>query len=171
MREFKKEIIKARIRKAFAGVSAMAIVATIAMAGISSAHASNTTDEVQEIRQEFDSFEQAREIYDEEFIVYCEPDTYAPQDVDDGKLVIEKIVGVVTTNKGDGEILNTDSEYNYISYKSIRDNEGNLNVPHKGDIMVTYLVWQPCGNSEDDVAFRTDYCVECTHSGEIEINN
>lgn len=63
-----------------------------------------------------------------------------------GKLIIERCVGIVTdAEKGDGKILNTTSEYDYISYRGVK---GNL---HKGDIVITYFVYNPDNNYVDDM--------------------
>ena len=67
-----------------------------------------------------------------------------------GKILIEKCVGIVTDSDKNGKVLNADSEYNYISYKyahNVREN----------DIVVTYFVYNPFNNTEDDILFRFDF--------------
>ena len=73
-----------------------------------------------------------------------------------GLQLVEKSVGVVLNRrKGDsrsiydGTILNAgDVKYNYIAYKG--------NKFHVGDIVVTYLYYNPRNNAEDDVVKRVD---------------
>ena len=65
-----------------------------------------------------------------------------------GKLIIERVVGVVVDDDGNGYPI-YDSNY-YICYKSV---EG----ASKGDVICTYLVYNPFNNYEDDIIFRFDY--------------
>lgn len=68
-----------------------------------------------------------------------------------GKIIIEEVIGEVVTEKGDGEILNyKDADYRYISYSGV---EG----AKKGDIILTYLIYNPENNIEDDIVLRYDY--------------
>lgn len=70
-----------------------------------------------------------------------------------GKLIIERIVGIVLNDAGDGKVLNTDDPYyNYISYSCI----GNFRT---GDIVVTYLYYNPETGYVDDVIYRSDWTV------------
>ena len=65
-------------------------------------------------------------------------------------LVIERLVGVVLNDAGDGRVLNTtDDYYNYISY---------ISVPgaRTGDIVVTYCFYNPENDVEDDIIERYD---------------
>ena len=71
-----------------------------------------------------------------------------------GKIIIEQCIGIVTSSKGDGKILNgNDLEYDYISYSGIED----INV---GDIILTYFVYNPDNNIIDDIIYRTDYIID-----------
>ena len=67
-------------------------------------------------------------------------------------------ISPVETNKerkGDGRILNTDNErYNYISYNGC-DLEYTT-----GTIIVTYLMYNPNTNYEDDIIERYDYILD-----------
>ena len=68
-----------------------------------------------------------------------------------GKIIIEEVIGEVTSTKGDGEVLNcADPDYNYISYSNVKGAK-------KGDIILTYLIYNPDSNAEDDVILRYDY--------------
>lgn len=67
-----------------------------------------------------------------------------------GSILIEKCVGIVTDSEKNGRILNASNEYNYISYKYVN------NIREK-DIIVTYLVYNPFNNFEDDILFRFDF--------------
>lgn len=71
-----------------------------------------------------------------------------------GNIIIEKSIGIVTSAEGDGEVLNCrNSEYNYISYKSV----SKANV---GDKILTYLVYNPENNYVDDILYRFDFIIE-----------
>lgn len=84
-----------------------------------------------------------------------------------GKLIVERVVGIVLNDAGDGKVLNTDdSYYNYISYRCI----GNFRA---GDIVVTYLYYNPETGYVDDVIYRSDWTVcnvYCIDQQEIDMN-
>lgn len=65
-----------------------------------------------------------------------------------GKLIIEKCIGVVLDNDKNGELVNADPEYNYISYTDVDCK--------KGDTITSYLFYNPENNYVDDVIFRYD---------------
>lgn len=67
-----------------------------------------------------------------------------------GIILIEKCVGIVTDSEKNGKVFNADSEYNYISYKYVHNVREN-------DIVVTYFVYNPFNNTEDDILFRFDF--------------
>lgn len=66
-------------------------------------------------------------------------------------MYIERIVGRVTDNNKNGKVLNPpkDGGY-YISYKSVKG-------ARKGDVIVTYCVYNPYTNWDDDVIERWDF--------------
>ena len=66
-------------------------------------------------------------------------------------MYIERIVGRVTDNKKNGKVLNPpkDGGY-YISYASVKG-------ARKGDVIVTYCVYNPYTNWDDDVIVRWDF--------------
>ena len=66
-------------------------------------------------------------------------------------MYIECIVGRVTDNKKNGKVLNPpeDGGY-YISYASVADAE-------IGDTIITYCVYNPYSNYDDDVIERWDF--------------
>ena len=73
------------------------------------------------------------------------------------RIIVERIIGIVTNEErdGDGIILNTDDEkYNYISYSST-----DLDYT-TGTIVVTYLMYNPKTNYEDDIIERYDYVLD-----------
>ena len=71
-----------------------------------------------------------------------------------GKIIIEKTIGKVTTKEKDGVILNTkDKYYNYISYSKVDDAE-------VGDIILTYFIYNPDTNYYDDILYRFDYIID-----------
>lgn len=70
-----------------------------------------------------------------------------------GNIIIEKCIGVVLDTDGNGKVLNyADPDYDYISYKSI----ANANVD---DLIMTYFIYNPYNNFEDDILFRIDYII------------
>ena len=69
-----------------------------------------------------------------------------------GKLIIERCIGMVTSPEGDGTILDGDDEYYYISYSDMEDIE-------VGDVIVSYFLYNPDTNYEDDVLERFDYVI------------
>ena len=80
-----------------------------------------------------------------------------------GKIVVEKIIGVVTTQQLDGEILNCDYDEggytnkdggNYISYK-------RAEKAKQGDTILTYFIYNPFTNEQDDVLTRLDFIIDC----------
>ena len=59
--------------------------------------------------------------------------------------------GIVTDNAKNGKILNTPEDGGcYISYDRVED-------ARKGDLIVTYCVYNPYTNWEDDVIERWDF--------------
>ena len=79
-----------------------------------------------------------------------------------GKIIVEKIVGKVTNCKLDGEILNCnvdDGGYtnkdggNYISY-------ARVDGAKKGDKILTYYIYSPFSNEQDDVLTRLDFIID-----------
>ena len=72
----------------------------------------------------------------------------------DGRLIIEECIGVMTSEKGDGEVLNcAHADYNYISYRDVP----NAKV---GDVILTYFIFNPATNYEDDIMCRYDYIID-----------
>lgn len=66
-------------------------------------------------------------------------------------MYIERIYGIVTDNEKNGKILNPpeDGGY-YISYASVKG-------ARKGDLIITYCVYNPYSNYDDDVIERWDF--------------
>lgn len=71
-----------------------------------------------------------------------------------GNIIIERTIGIVLDDKGNGKILNTKEKYyNYISYK-------NVDGAKTGDIILTYCIYNPDNNYEDDIIERFDYIID-----------
>lgn len=79
-----------------------------------------------------------------------------------GKIIVEKIIGKVTNCKLDGEILNCnvdDGGYtnkdggNYINYERV-------DGAKEGDKIVTYYIYNPFTNEQDDVMTRMDFIID-----------
>lgn len=66
-------------------------------------------------------------------------------------MYIERIIGKVTDNEKNGKVLNppVDGGY-YISYASVKG-------ARKGDVIITYCVYNPFSNYDDDVIERWDF--------------
>ena len=66
-------------------------------------------------------------------------------------MYIERIVGRVTDNKKNGKVLNPPKNGGYyISYRSVKN-------ARKGDLVITYCVYNPYSNYDDDVIERWDF--------------
>lgn len=66
----------------------------------------------------------------------------------DSYILVEKVFGKVVDAEKNGVVLNTESEYNYISYS-------NMEEVNPGDEIITYLVYKNTVG-EDDILFRID---------------
>ena len=72
-----------------------------------------------------------------------------------GKIIIEKLLGKVINETGDGKILNpNDKDHDYISYKS------HMEDFEVGDIIVSYCIYNPDTAYDDDIIERFDYIVD-----------
>lgn len=70
-----------------------------------------------------------------------------------GKLIIERVIGIVEdAENGVGHVLFSPN-YEYISYESVK---GIRN----GNIICTYLIYNPDTNYEDDILMRFDYVID-----------
>lgn len=72
--------------------------------------------------------------------------------------IIEKCIGLCKDSKGNGELINSNL-YNYISYKDVRDYSSNKKVK-KGDVVLTYLFYNPENNYCDDIMERIDFIID-----------
>lgn len=79
-----------------------------------------------------------------------------------GKIIVEKIIGVVTSQNLDGKILNCGVDNggytnkdggNYISYERV-------DGAKQGDKIVTYYIYNPFSNVQDDVWTRMDFVID-----------
>ena len=66
-------------------------------------------------------------------------------------MYIERIIGKVTDNAKNGKVLNppVDGGY-YISYANVKN-------ARKGDLIITYCVYNPYTNWDDDIIERWDF--------------
>ncbi len=72
----------------------------------------------------------------------------------DGKIIIEKCIGKCVDEKGNGKIINCrDKDYDYISYRYV-------DGVKSGDTIITYFIYNPENNAEDDIIERFDYIVD-----------
>ena len=74
-----------------------------------------------------------------------------------GKIIIEKVIGKVENDNLDGKILNCiDEEHDYICYKRV-------DGVKKGNIVLTYFIYNPYTSYTDDVLTRIDFIIDgCT---------
>lgn len=70
-----------------------------------------------------------------------------------GTLLIERVVGVVLDEDGNGKAFVDDPYYNYISYEKVAG-------AYVGDVICTFLVYNPANNYEDDIIERYDFIIE-----------
>lgn len=71
-----------------------------------------------------------------------------------GKIIVEKIIGEVTNYKLDGKILNCNTNNEgYISYKRV-------DGAKEGDKILTYYIYNPFTNEQDDVLTRLDFIID-----------
>lgn len=71
-----------------------------------------------------------------------------------GKLIIERVIGIVeNAETGDGCCINGEEYWNYISYK------GTPGI-RNGDIICSYMIYNPDNNYEDDIIMRFDYIID-----------
>ena len=64
-------------------------------------------------------------------------------------IIVERCIGVVTSTNGDGTLIYSDMEFNYIYYSTVRFSPW--------DVVVTYNVYNPETQYTDDVIFRFDF--------------
>lgn len=72
------------------------------------------------------------------------------------KIIVERVIAIVTNAKrqGDAKVLNTNGDYNYISYYGT-----DLDYT-TGTIMISYLMYNPDTDYEDDIIERYDYVLD-----------
>lgn len=71
-----------------------------------------------------------------------------------GKIIVEKVVGEVTNYRLDGEILNASTgNGTYINYQRV-------DGAKEGDKIVTYYIYNPFSNEQDDVMTRMDFIID-----------
>lgn len=69
-----------------------------------------------------------------------------------GTTVVERCIGLVTDKQtGDGKILNTESEGDYISYRKVYQDKT------EGTIILSYMVYGSDNNHIDDIIDRYDF--------------
>lgn len=68
-----------------------------------------------------------------------------------GKIIIEKVVGVVYDDNGNGTALFDESYYIYY---------GKVNNASKGDKVLSYFIYNPFNNYFDDIMIRFDHVME-----------
>lgn len=80
-----------------------------------------------------------------------------------GKIIVEKIIGEVTDHNLNGKILNCDIDNggytnkdggNYINYERV-------DGAKEGDRILTYFIYSPFSNAQDDVLTRLDFIIDC----------
>lgn len=98
-------------------------------------------------------------MYEElDFIEVYEPDDLTEEVLvnRDGKIIIEKFIGICLNEEGDGQILNTENEeFNYIKY-------GDGINP--GDVVLSYCIYNDT-DSEDGIISRFDHVIDTNQLG------
>ena len=72
------------------------------------------------------------------------------------KIIVERVIAIITNkeHEGDAKVLNTNGNYTYISYYGT-----DLDYT-TGTIMITYLMYNPETDYEDDIIERYDYVLD-----------
>ena len=72
------------------------------------------------------------------------------------KIIIERVIAIITNRnrEGDAKVLNTNGDYNYISYYGT-----DLDYT-TGTVMITYLMYNPETDYGDDIIERYDYVLD-----------
>lgn len=80
-----------------------------------------------------------------------------------GKIIVEKIIGEVTDNELNGKILNAGNKQENYTNKSdsLYINYERVNGAKVGDKIVTYFIYNPFTNAQDDVLTRMDFIINC----------
>lgn len=71
----------------------------------------------------------------------------------DQSVIIEHVHGICMDEEGNGRVLNTDSEYDYISYNGFACTA----LVEIGDIVDTYLIYDPACQAPDCIIERRDF--------------
>lgn len=69
-----------------------------------------------------------------------------------GRHIVERCIGICLNNSGDGMLFNGDDYYNYINYSGVE-------YVTAGDIIITYLFYNPDTNYKDDIIQRSDWII------------
>lgn len=85
-------------------------------------------------------------------IIIAEPDDITGEMLENrnGKIIIQVQWGIAVDDEGNGRVLNTATTYNYTSYRCVPGIQ-------KGDIVLTYLVFNPENDYIDDIVARSDF--------------
>lgn len=164
------------MKKLFAVILAIVLVFALAACGTSSP-AEEPTESIYNVYtingkpQSVQSYFPIEDAFVAEIVSlgYINFDIYEPDEITNDmmtnrtkskRLIVERIIGIVTSAEGDGQILNTsDSEHDYISYK-------NVDLDYKmGTVMITYCLYNPDTNYEDDILERYDYVLDREYEG------
>lgn len=70
-----------------------------------------------------------------------------------GATIVEKCIGVVLDEEGNGEVINGIPDYNYICYAGLEEDL------QPGTVVLTYCVYNTDTSYEDDIILRYDYIV------------
>lgn len=83
---------------------------------------------------------------------------------DDSNVIIEHVHGICMDEEGNGRVLNTDSEYDYIAYNGFACTA----LVEVGDIVDTYLIYDPACQAPDCIIERRDFIVYHNEDAVIE---
>lgn len=79
-----------------------------------------------------------------------------------GKIIVEKIIGEVTNQQLDGKILNAGNNNESYTNKgdNIYINYERVENAKVGDVILTYYIYNPFTNEQDDVLTRLDFIID-----------
>lgn len=144
-----------------------AIVAAMIMATVFTTTANARTADVNRTARDLPIYEEIAQAFDDEIAL---PERVF--DTDDitydllvnrtqyDYIVVEKLIGVCENEKGDGVVINTtDKAHDYIAYRRSPDYCTGQRI-HTGDVVLTYLIYNPNTTWIDDVVERVDYIID-----------
>ncbi len=138
------------------------ISSTFSVGSVGAAEKSVTKEDIQAVKNDLAIYEDIAKSFDSEIIRPGEK-LYNPDDLTQDILInrkkknyiiAEKNISVCIDSNGNGVILNTNSNYNYINFECCSQKI------KKGDVILTYLFYNPDTSYIDDIIERIDNIID-----------